>query len=261
MFLLFWALLFQGTASAQLVERPFAKEDYGPYPKPDAGYVTDHAGLLTYHEQERLERLLWQTESRTKVEIVVVTLNALSEYPGVKAASIEAFARELFDTYGIGNRPANNGVLLLVAFKDRKARIELGAGYGHQRDADAERIMNAVIVPCFRKGEYSKGITRGVETLVEEFAGLRMLNIWHLVAWIVGIIALLLTAVSLFRNGKRGWGWVVVGLVFVALLALLRTLWLILQHLPRETSGGWSSGGHGGFGGGSSGGGGATGSW
>lgn len=261
LFIVFGVLLFHGTASAQLVELPSKNGDYGPFPKPDAGYVTDHGGLLSYHEQERLERLLWQAESRTKVEIIVVTLNALADYPDVKASSIEAFATELFNAYGIGNRPANNGVLLLVAFKDRKARIELGAGYGHQRDADAERIMNKVIVPCFRKEEYSKGITRGVETLIEEFAGMHVLNIRHLFASIIGIIALLLVAVSLFRNGKRGWGWVVVGLLFVAILALLRTIWVVIQHLPRETSGGWSSGGHGGFGGGSSGGGGATGSW
>lgn len=104
------------TASAQFVAHPSRKGDYGPFPKPDAGYVTDHGGLLSSYEQERLEQMLWQVEIKTKVEIIVVTINALADYPDVKATSIEAFARELFNAYGIGNKPANNGVLLLVAF-------------------------------------------------------------------------------------------------------------------------------------------------
>jgi len=203
--------------------------------------------------------MLWQVEIKTKVEIIVVTINALADYPDVKATSIEAFARELFNAYGIGNKPANNGVLLLVAFKDRKARIELGAGYGHQRDADAEHIMNTVIVPCFRNEAYSEGITRGVEALISEFSGMYLINKMYIFASVIGIIALLVTAISLFRNGKRGWGWIVVGLLIVAVLVLFRIMLITLKN--RVASGGWSPGGHGGFGGGFSGGGGATGSW
>jgi len=243
----------------------FAKQaDYSPYPNPDTGYITDLANLLTDEQQKQLERLLSEKEEKTGVEIVVVTINSIKDFPGTSNRTIEEFAKALFDTYGIGNMPKNDGVLLLVAVKDRKARIELGAGYGHRRDSDSSRIMNKKIIPSFRKGRYSKGIIKGTESLAHEFAYVFPIPIWVLIV-ASGIIAYVtvLIAISLFRNGKRGWGWVCTGLLIVALLALS---WLIvgivrntLAALAHGNGGGGFGGG--GFGGGFSGGGGATGGW
>lgn len=250
--------------------------DYSPYPNPDAGYVTDLANLLTDEQQEQLERLLSEKEEKTGVEIVVVTINSIKDFPGTSNRTIEEFATALFDTYGIGNMPKNDGVLLLVAVKDRKARIELGAGYGHKRDSDSSRIMNKKIIPSFRKGLYSKGVIKGTESLAHEFAYVFPIPIWALIV-AIGIITyvLILIAISLFRSGKRGWGWVCTGLLIVALLALswlivglVRSIFIasrrVLDTLPEAegyggSGNGWS--GSGGFGGGFSGGGGATGSW
>jgi uncharacterized protein len=254
-------LLLAGTAFAQRSEPMRQGIDYGPYPFPDAGYVTDIAGLLPKDEEERIEHLLWQVESNRKVEIIVVTIRSMADYPGVKASSIEEFARKLFDTYGIGNMPANNGVLLLVAANDRKARIELGAAYGHGRDADAERIMDREILPRFRQGKYASGITKGVDAIIRDLAGIYILKPWHAVATGAILLSLILVAVSLFRRGKTGWGWVVIGLIVVILLVLIRIISTIIRNLPSGSSSGWGAGGLGGFGGGFSGGGGATGSW
>jgi uncharacterized protein len=236
-------------------------KDYYPFPNPDAGYVTDIAGLLTPDEEERIERWLWQVESKRGVEIIVVTIRSIRDYPGAPSGSIESFAQGLFDKYGIGNMPENNGVLLLVASKDRKARIELGAGYGRSRDGDARRIMSREIVPRFKGGDYPAGIIDGVRALIREFASLRIGFPWHVVGMAALIVVLVLVAISLFRNGKRGWGWVTVGLIVVLTLVLIRMVTEILRHMPEGHSSGWSSGGLGGFGGGFSGGGGATGSW
>jgi uncharacterized protein len=243
-------------------QAPAPEKDYAPYPAPDAGYVTDLAELLTPAQEERIEQWLYQTEEKKGVEIAVVTINAIGDWPGTDNASIERFARGLFDKYGIGNMPDNNGVLLLIARRDRKARIELGAGYGRTRDGDARRIMDDVIIPRFRKDRYADGIRKGVEAIIAEFAGLRVRFRWEIVALPILIFIGILVAISLFRSGKRGWGWVVVGLIFVLVLALLRVLFAMLRASSRGSSGGWSSGGFGGgFGGGFSGGGGATGSW
>jgi uncharacterized protein len=103
------------------------EKDYSPFPNPGSGYVTDIANVLTLEEEERIERWLWSTESKTGVEIIVVIIDSIRHYPGTPNSSIEPFAMGLFDAYGIGNMPENNGVLLLVAVRDRKARIELGA--------------------------------------------------------------------------------------------------------------------------------------
>lgn len=241
--------------------RARAQKSYAPFPQPDAGYVTDIAGLLTPDEEERIERWLWQVESKTRVEIIVVLLQSIRDYPGTPNGSIEQFATALFNKYGIGNLPKNDGVLLLVARRDRKARIELGAHYGRDRDDDAKRIMDKVIAPCFKDDDYAQGITEGTRALCREFAGVRIGLPWMLIGILIAIPVVGLIAFSLFRNGKRGWGWVCVGLILVLVLAAIFILCQIVKHMPKSSSGSWSSGGLGGFGGGFSGGGGATGSW
>jgi uncharacterized protein len=237
------------------------EKDYAPFPNPDAGYVTDLAGLLTDKQEEEIERLLWRVESKTKVEIIVMIIDSLKDYPDAPSNSIDAFATGLFNAYGIGNMPKNDGVLLLVARKDRELRIELGEGYDAARDRDAKAIVDDVIVPRFKKDDYAGGITEGVRAIMREFARVRMGTNWTLIGMIVAVPVLGAVAYSLFRSGKRGWGWVVVGLIVVLVLAIIRTLLTVSRHLPRGSSSGWSSGGLGGFGGGSSSGGGASGSW
>ena len=238
-----------------------AQKDYTPFPNPHAGYVTDIAGLLSAKEEEHIEQWLWQVESRTRVEIIVVTIDSIKDYRDTPNRTIEEFATGLFDAYGIGNLPENNGVLLLVARRDRKARIELGAGYGRRRDGDATRIMNNAIVPRFREGAYVEGITEGVKAIMLEFANVRVGTNWKLIILLIAIPVVGLIAYSLFKSGKRGWGWICVGIVIILVLALIRMIVGIVRHMPRGSSSSWSSGGLGGFGGGFSGGGGATGSW
>ena len=239
-----------------------AQKDYAPYPQPGSGYVTDLANLLTVGEEEQIERWLWQVESKTGVEVVVVTIDSIKDYPGTDNDSIESFATGLFNAYGIGNMPANNGILLLVAKKDRKARIELGKGYGRSMDAASEKIMQGTIIPYFKKDQYAKGITEGVREIVLVFAKIRFGVPWTLIICIAAVPILGLIAFSLFKNGKRGWGWAVVGILFILVLVIIRIIFTIMKHLPTSDSSSWSSGGFGGgFGGGSSGGGGATGSW
>ena len=79
--------------------------DYRPFPNLDAGYVTDRAGLLTKEQEQQLEGWLLQTEQRSGVEMIVVTIRSLQEYPGTPNQNIEEFARALFDAYRIGNAP------------------------------------------------------------------------------------------------------------------------------------------------------------
>jgi uncharacterized membrane protein YgcG len=145
--------------------------DVAPYPQPGEGYVTDNANLLTDEQETQLESRLYDCEQETGVEVAVVTIGSIADYPGTANDSVEAFARGLFDRYGIGNMPKNDGMLLLVAVNDREARIELGDGYGSGREREAERIMQNVIVPQFRNGRYDMGIMNGVESILQTFAG------------------------------------------------------------------------------------------
>ena len=232
-----------------------AEKDYSPFPQPDAGYITDKANLLSKRDENRIERWLWDIEKKTKVEIIVVTISSIKDFEGTPNHTIEEFATALFNKYGIGNLPANNGVLLLVAMGDRKARIELGAGYGHARDADARKIMDGIIVPKFKNADYAGGITEGVKAIAKEFANVRIGINWTLIILLIAIPVLGIVAYSLFKSGKRGWGWVVVGILIVIVLLAISMLYQALRAMPK------TAGGAGGFGGGFSGGGGATGSW
>jgi len=234
------------------------EKNYAPFPNPDAGYVTDLAGLLTQEQEDRIEGWLYTIEKRKGFEVVVVTINSIKDYPGTPNGSIESFATALFDTYGIGNMPRNDGILLLIARNDRKARIELGAAYGRNRDSDADRIMQKKIIPHFKKDRYGEGITAGVRAILREFTGTVIIPGWVKIALSVAIVVLVPVAISLFLTGKRGWGWICVGVIIILLLALLHLVKNTVESLP-EGSG--SGGFGGGFGGGFSGGGGATGSW
>jgi uncharacterized membrane protein YgcG len=311
---------------------PNAKS-YSPYPQPDSGYVTDLADLLTRDNEEKIEQWLWTVEEQTGVEIAVVTIDSVNDFRGAPGAGggsvsdrdIERFATGLFNKYGIGNMPQNNGVLLLVARYDRVMRIELGASYAHDRDDDAERIVQNVIIPHFKRDDYVGGVTAGVRAIMVEFAdhhagdekpadtgagdappddsgagetepagqptdrgpdaappvarglagkegagggdaGGIPFNTWF---WgkLAAAVLTLFGSVSLFRNGKSGWGWVFAGLGIVLTLAIVQTIVLSLRTAgkvatTRGSSGSWSAGGFGGgFGGGFSGGGGATGRW
>jgi uncharacterized protein len=231
---------------------------YAPFPRPDAGYVTDTVGLLTREQEQQLESQLLETEKRSGVEIIVVTIRSMRDYPGTPNLSIEEFAQALFRAYGVGNMPKNNGVLLLVVSQDRKAKIELGAGYDPARDKDADRIMRWKIVPRFRQGRYAEGITSGVKALSREFGGTVSVPRWVFWAIAGAIVVLIPVTISLFRNGKRSWGWVVLGLILVLVLALI---WLGRRAVETASNANGEPGGLGGFGGGFSGGGGATGSW
>jgi uncharacterized protein len=240
---------------------PIEAKDYAPYPQPGTGYVTDHSDLLTWDEEEKIEEWLWQVEYRSGVEIIVVTIDSITDYPDTTNESIENFATSLFDTYGIGNMPKNDGILFLIAAGDRKARIELGGAWGQSRDSDAMRIMSDVIVPEFGKGDYASGITKGTETLISEFANMEVGSSMYIV-WIgvAGFISLII-GISLLISGKKGWGYVFIGLAIMLLLLGIFLAVRLAQQMPKSGSGGWSSGGMGGFGGGFSGGGGATGGW
>jgi uncharacterized protein len=115
--------------------------------------------------------------------------------------------------------------------------------------------MDGVIVPKFKNADYEGGITEGVKAIAKEFANVRIGINWTLIILLIAVPVLGIVAYSLFKSGKRGWGWVVVGILIVVVLFIIFILYQAVRAMPK------TAGGAGGFGGGFSGGGGATGSW
>lgn len=218
------------------------------FPRHTNDYVNDFAGVLKPQDRNSIEARFKQLEFQTGIEAVVVTVDSISDY-GTADASVETFATNLFNTRGIGHRKANNGVLFLIAVRDRKARIELGGTYGHRYDERMKKILDEVVVPRFKADEMSQGILHGAIAIEKEITipvSWFEFYKWHLGIG-AGIIALILSGIFLEGRGKRGLAWLCFGGVFYLLLALIRML-----IFGKSRSG---------FGSGSSGGGGASADW
>jgi len=229
-------------------------------PPGDREFVRDLAGLLDPAAVDRIRTISDSLLKDKATPIIVITIESMAKHGG-EGMRIETFATLLFDQWGIGHATLdkqewNTGILLLVSRDDRKARIELGGGWGRREDALCRQIMDEQIIFHFKQGRFTEGIVAGVVALDKMGRKLELPTRprpwWHY-ALAVGFIGLaVFTIVSLIRNGSSGWAWVFWGVVF----ALLGTI--LYQMMTRRDSGG-SSGGS--FGGGFSGGGGATGSW
>jgi len=140
------------------------------YPQAQDNYVNDWAGVLTEGHSGRIRKMFEKLERRRGVEAVVVTINSIRDYP-TGDATIESFATNLFNTWGIGHREKNDGVLILVAVQDRECRIELGAGYATRYDSAMKSVIDRKMIPCFKKGDYSAGIYKGAFAAIAKLTG------------------------------------------------------------------------------------------
>src|SRR5216683_4436845 len=123
--------------------------------------VVDEAHILSAREREALVAKLAELETKSGIQLVVVTVNSL------QGQEIEPYANELFRTWKLGEKTKNNGVLLLVAPNQRRVRIEVGYGLeGTLTDALSKVIITNAIAPRFKTGDFSGGISRGVDDIV-----------------------------------------------------------------------------------------------
>lgn len=129
---------------------------------PLTGRVVDAAKLLSPEQQAALTAKLEQLEKQSGRQMVVVTIPSLENYP------IDDYGYRLGRAWGIGEKKASDGLLLLVAPNERKVRIEVG--YGLEpivTDALSSVIIQRQILPRFRDGDMAGGITAGADALVQ----------------------------------------------------------------------------------------------
>ena len=252
---------------ALLVAAPAAAQDF---PKL-TGRVVDNANLLSAADEAALTQKLAALEQASSRQLVVATIPDLQGYP------IEDYGYQLGRSWGIGQSEANNGIILLVAPKDRRVRIEVGYGLEPiMTDALASVIISEQILPRFKAGDYPGGINAGADAIITQLqappeqAEQRALaaaqaqqqsnsggeggSIFPLIFW--GLV-LFFIVLPMLRGGRRGRRYRRGGFPVV--------IWG--PGFGGGGGGGWgSSGGGGGFGGfsgggGSFGGGGASGGW
>lgn len=124
------------------------------------GYVNDFAGKLSPSDRDALESRLRDYERDTSNEVAVAIVESLD------GQSVDEYARRLFQSWGIGKRDKNNGVLLLWAPVERKVRIQVGYGLeGSLSDRAAAEILRAV-TDRFRNEDYVAGLNAGIDGII-----------------------------------------------------------------------------------------------
>jgi uncharacterized protein len=228
--------------------------------------VNDLANMLKPDEVQALEQKLVNYNDTTSTQIAVVTITSLGPY------EVADFAYRLGESWGVGGKGKNNGILILVSKNERK--VNISTGYGLESvvpDAYAKRIIEQIVKPQFKTGNYYQGLNSAADQLIllasgqykaeprehDDSDGDSPLIIWL----IIGLVVLFIIS-RMFGGGRGGRG------------GGMRTLMNPYGGLGtfgdfssgRGTFGGWGGGsggggGFGGFGGGSFGGGGASGDW
>jgi uncharacterized protein len=133
---------------------------------PLTGRVVDLAHLLDQSANDRITAELASFEKQKGIQLVVVTL------PDLQGYTIEDWGLALGRGWQIGQKGKDNGVVLLVAPKDRALRIEVGYGLeGDLPDATANDITQRVIIPYFRTGQMAQGIEAGVQAIITDLGG------------------------------------------------------------------------------------------
>lgn len=126
------------------------------------GRVVDEANILTKGTKDSLTATLEAHEKATGSQIIVATLKSLDKY------SIESYSLALARKWAIGQKNKDNGVLLLVAPNEKEIRIEVGYGFeGVLTDAISKSIIEKVMVPKFKSGDFEEGILGGVARILD----------------------------------------------------------------------------------------------
>jgi len=130
------------------------------------GYVNDYAGMISPPARAELEEELRAFESSDSTQIVVLTI------PSLEGEVIEDFGIKVGEAWKIGQKGKDNGAIFIVAKQERKMRIEVGRGLeGRVTDLMAGRIIDLVVKPRFKRGDFDGGVKAGISALIDASRG------------------------------------------------------------------------------------------
>jgi uncharacterized protein len=148
-------LLFGGAAARADVAVP-----------PLSGRVVDRTMTLSQSEQAALDATLRDFEARKGSQVAVLIV------PTTAPETIEQFSIRVAEAWKIGRRKVDDGAILVIAKDDRKLRIEVGYGLeGALTDVTSKRIIDQIITPKFRAGDFAGGITAGTDAMLKVIDG------------------------------------------------------------------------------------------
>ena len=242
---------------------------------PLSARVTDLTQTLSAPQQQALDQKLAALEAQKGSQIAVLIV------PTTAPEEVEQFAIRVAEAWKLGRKGVDDGVLLLLAKEDRAIRIEVGYGLeGAIPDIAAKRIIEEMITPRFRAGDFYGGIDQGVDRLIglingeplpppkaaSRASGSSFGNIFPMALFLIFAVGGVLRAMfgRLLGAGVASavagvGGWMLFGGLLGALGAGALAFFLVLSGIGGMGFGGGRGGGFGGGGGGFSGGGGGFG--
>ena len=229
------------------------------FPKP-AGAINDFAGVIPMEYKNKMEGLSREVLEKTGTAIVVATFATIGN------SEINEYVNRLYSAWGIGKKGEDKGVLIVLALKERKVRIETGYGVeGILPDGLVGEIRDQSMIPWLKQGDYGRGLAEGMTAIAGVIAKNAGVTLTESPA----------AAAAKPRQTRSDNHWLFWLIAALALSALLGTRqgrdmlpWILLFFFSGRGGGGgggdggfgsFGGGGFGGFGGGSSGGGGAGG--
>ncbi len=144
---------------------PALAQDLQPVP-PLTARVVDLTGTLSAVQRQSLEERLRAFEQRKGSQVAVLIV------PRIAPETIEQYAIRVADQWKIGRSKIDDGAILLIAKEERQLRIEVGYGLeGALNDATAKRIVDDIVVPHLRSGDFAGGIDAGVDRILRVIDG------------------------------------------------------------------------------------------
>ncbi len=133
---------------------------------PLKGYVNDYANMMSQETRAQLEQELKDFERSDSTQVVILTVES------IEGDVLESFSIRVAEAWKIGQKGKDNGVILLAVKKERKTRIEVGRGLeGKLTDLTAGRIVQLVINPQFKRGDFNAGFTSGIRAVIDATRG------------------------------------------------------------------------------------------
>jgi uncharacterized membrane protein YgcG len=139
-----------------------------PQPK---GFVNDYARVLDDATRTRLEELLNRLKQRAQIEFAVVTVETTGK------ETIDDYSLALARSWGVGSKPRHDGLLLLLAVRDRRWRIQVSRSLEADLPNDAVGEFGRLMNEPFRAGRYGEGLTRCVEALIARLSKRRAFSL------------------------------------------------------------------------------------
>ena len=128
------------------------------------GYVYDFEGLFSKDQVSELNEIISNEENETSNEVVIVSIESYAPYE-----TLFDYSLELANYWEIGKKDKNNGIAIVFGKQIRQIRIQVGYGLENKlKDEEAKNIIDNIIIPEFKDGDFYSGIKKGLIEIIKE---------------------------------------------------------------------------------------------